>query len=183
MRLWQNQRELLAIYFAGISSPGQKCTSYPPPMDFQMEILHIAYCKVAFSDANFAYCKLQIWIFRWKYCKAEMQNITTNLHTQIIQTWILFIQGNYYFSVNLSKRQMTTTQILPKSCINFKFSQTSSSHPRNAFPSKSPICLNKISYFCLLVFSLIWYNAQMCSSYILLSSRLHNLLMYCRLCF
>ena len=86
LRLWQNQRELLAIYFAGISSSGQKCTSYPPPMDFQMEILHIAYCKVGFSDGNIAYCKLQIWIFKWKYCKAEMQNITTNLHTQIIQT-------------------------------------------------------------------------------------------------
>ena len=49
LRLWQNQRELLAIYFAGISSPGQKCTSYPPPIDFQMEILHIAYCKAGFS--------------------------------------------------------------------------------------------------------------------------------------
>ena len=49
LRLWQNQRELLAIYFAGISSPGQKCISYSPPMDFQMEILHIAYCKAGFS--------------------------------------------------------------------------------------------------------------------------------------
>ena len=71
----------------------------------------------------------------------------------------------------------------PKSCINFKFLQKSSSHPRNAFSSNSPICLNKISYFCLLVSSLIWSNAQMCSSYILLASRLHTLMMYCRLCF
>ena len=60
LRLWQNQRELLAIYFAGISSCGQKCTSYPLPMDFQLEILHIAYCKVGFSDGNIAYCKLQL---------------------------------------------------------------------------------------------------------------------------
>ena len=71
----------------------------------------------------------------------------------------------------------------PKSCINFKFLQKSSSHPRNAFSSNSPIRLNKISYFCLLVSSLIWSNAQMCSSYILLASRLHTLMMYCRLCF